>query len=148
MSKRWQNRIVAVGLICLSMYLGNQARDFPARGGVFPVFSFACIILLSLLLLISTFFDKRAPSEDEKTFRFNWNELKPYLLFVLVIVQIAVMKSVGYFVSTGLFFISATLILGIRRHRTILYTLIIVLPLFYLFFEIGLKVELPQGVLF
>ena len=148
MTKVWQNRCIAIVLISLSVYLGNQARDFPARGGVFPLFSFACIALLALTLLITTFFEKTPSQPEEKKVKLNWDNTKPYILFGLVIIQVYVMKSLGYFVSTGLFMILSALMLGTRKIRTIAYTIIIIFPLFYLFFVIGLKVELPRGILF
>ena len=148
MTKIWQNRFIAIVLISLSVYLGNQARDFPARGGVFPLFSFVCIALLALILLISTFFEKTPSQPGEQKVKLNWDKIKPYILFGLVIIQVYVMELLGYFVSTGLFMILSALMLGTRKIRTIAYTIIIIFPVFYLFFVIGLKVELPRGILF
>lgn len=148
MNRIWKNRIIMIVIIILSLYFANDARVFPARGGVFPLFSFACIILLSIGYLITTFVSSRKyksenqeDSPDEKT-------NKPYLLFLLTVMQVFLMDKVGYFVSTGVFFISSCMLMGLRRYWLILISIVIMLPTFYVFFVIALKAELPKGILF
>ncbi len=147
MKKHWKDRIIAILLIGVSIYLGWEALNFPLGGGLFPLFSFSCIILLSLIIIFSTFFVK-SPAQEEREGGFNWGDLKPYLLFFLLIFQVFIMQIVGYFVSTGLFLIAACFFLGIRRFRPMLYMLLVLFPALYLFFVVGLKVNLPKGVLY
>lgn len=147
MSRVWKDRCIMFFLILLSLYLSHKAWYFPARGGVFPIFSFACIILLCLGYLIGTFRGGRPAARPEPVKKAGWNELKPYILCLFVILEVVLMTKIGYFVTTALFLFCAPLILGLKNYRLILLTLVIILPLFYIFFVIGLKADLPAGIL-
>ena len=148
MKRIWKDRIIVFIIIILSLYFANDARDFPARGGIFPLFSLVCMIMLSIGYLIANFVSSRkyqlVTQEDLPDERSS----RPYILFLLVVVQVFLMDKVGYFVSTGLFFICSCVLMGLRRFGLILISMVIMLPAFYVFFTIILKAELPKGILF
>jgi hypothetical protein len=145
----WKDRITAITLILASLYLANQAREFPERGGVFPIFSFAVIILCSAVLFFSTFASKGTPpAAGGKIGQFTWSDSKPYLLVLLTLIMTLLFDLLGYFFTTGLFLIFASLILGTKKYRALSFTAIILLPLLYLFLIHGVGVTLPKGILF
>ncbi len=147
MKKKWRERIIALSLMGGSLYLGWLARDFPLDGGFFPLFSLACIFLLSVYLFTLSFFPEQGIKEErdkeKKSFHY-----KPFILFGILILQILLIKKIGYFVSTALFLAAASLFLGIRNYRILLFTILILIPAMYLFFVWGLQANLPRGILF
>ena len=54
----------------------------------------------------------------------------------------------GYFLSTTLFLVAASLFLGIRNYRVLLITILILIPSMYAFLVWELQATLPQGILF
>jgi hypothetical protein len=149
MNKIWKDRIIAITSILGSLYLMNQAREFPERGGVFPIFSFGIIILGSAVLFFSTF-SRKAPASvaGEKNEKFNWSDAKPYLLVFLALMMTLLFDVLGYFFTTGLFLIFSSLILGTKKYRALFYTVVILLPLLYLFLVHGVQAVLPTGMFF
>jgi hypothetical protein len=144
MDKKRRERIIAIFLMAGSIYLGWQAREFPMDGSYFPLFTLGGIFLLSLYLLILSFFTKESAVKEEKK-EFNF---RPFVLFAILIVQILFVKEIGYFFSSALFLVAASLYLGIRNYRLLILTVLILIPSMYVFFVWGLQANLPQGILF
>lgn len=113
-------------------------------GSYFPLFTLGGIFLLSLYLLILSFFTKESAVKEEKK-EFNF---RPFVLFAILIVQILFVKEIGYFFSSALFLVAASLYLGIRNYRILFLTVLILIPSMYVFFVWGLQANLPQGILF
>jgi len=144
MNKKWREKIIAISLMAGCVYLGWEATNFPMDGGFFPLFALGGIFLLSLYLLILSFFSDRVVAKEEKK-EFHY---RPFVLFGILILQVLVMKEIGYFVSTALFLIAASIYLGIRNYLILILAVIILIPSMYLFFVWGLQANLPQGILF
>jgi hypothetical protein len=144
MDKKRRERIIAISLMAGSIYLGWKAREFPMDGGYFPLFALGGIFLLSLYLLILSFFTKESAVKEEKK-KFNY---RPFGLFGILVVQLLFVREIGYFFSTALFLVAASFYLGIRNYRTLILTVLILIPAMYLFFVWGLQANLPQGILF
>ena len=64
-----------------------------------------------------------------------------------VIYTIAVFK-IGFYVTSFVFYFIATYMTGLRDHKIIVITAVILFPLLYLFFTIALGAFLPEGLLF
>ncbi|GEM_PF-7053363 len=154
--KKTVDRAILVLLIAFSLYLCYLAKDFPNRGGIFPIFSLTCIILLAGFNLVYTFVRRDGPpSEDGRKTSLlaaidfkKISRNKPFLLFLLTVVQVYAMTRIGFYVTTTIFIVAAGYLIGLRRHRLLIMTSVIMMASFYLFFELALKSEFPRGILF
>lgn len=145
MPRSWGIRLSAGIFILLALYLGYRAFEYPAGGGTFPLFSTGGVVLLSALL-IATSFDPRLRSE-RISFDVSFARLKPLLLAVLTFVYVIAMFHLGYFVTSAAFLVLAALLVGLRNYRTILVTAVILFPAMYGFFVVFLHAQLPTGIL-
>jgi hypothetical protein len=148
MRKYWGDRITGVVCICLSLYFGWLALEFPSGGGSFPLFAIGGTILLSLIMIINSFISKKPELRERIRFDLSYSRIKPLLLCILVALHMWSIFKIGYFSSAILFLIIATLVVGIRQYRTVLLTAIILFPSMYVFFVLFLKANLPRGILF
>jgi len=148
MRKYWGDRITGVVCICLSIYFGWLALEFPSGGGSFPLFAMGGTILLSLIIIINSFISKKPDLRERVRIDLSYSKTKPLLLCILVSLHIWSMFKIGYFTSSVLFLIIGTLVVGIRKYRTILLTTIVLFPAMYAFFVLFLKANLPRGILF
>lgn len=150
MEKVWRDRIIAVVLMAGCLYFGREAMEFPMDGGYFPLFALAGIFVFSVYLLVLSLLPRRdtaqAPKEEKAIGKgFNY---RPFVLFWILVLQVLFMREIGYFLSTTLFLVAASLFLGIRNYRVLLITILILIPSMYAFLVWGLQATLPQGVLF
>jgi hypothetical protein len=148
MRKYWGERIVALLCICLSVYFGWLALEFPAGGGTFPFFAAGGTIFLSLIMLANSFLSKKPKFRERMKFDFSYSTMKPVIMCFLVALHMWSMFHIGYFTSCFLFLAVATLMVGIRNYRAILGTAVILFPSMYAFFVLFLKARLPRGILF
>ncbi len=144
----WGPRITGLVCIVLSLYFGNLALDFPAGGGTFPIFAAGGTIILSLMLIVSSFF--KTGDAGDKMFRIDmsYSALKPPILIVLSILYIVGITEIGYFVSSIVFLYITTYAVGIRNFKAVTLTGIILFPSMYGFFVFLLHAQLPAGILF
>ena len=147
MPSYWGERITAVVLIALSLYLGAMAREFPAGGGIFPLFAAGGTVVLSLLMIMDTFIGRGKPRDSKVRFDIGYETLKPVFVTVAVIVYVIAIFELGYFVSSALFLVGTSVLVGIRNMRAIVLTGVVLFPLMYVFFELLLHANLPQGLL-
>ncbi len=149
MTKLMAERIVAVALILVGGFMYTQTSGWPQRAGAFPQFAEVGIMVLALGMLVRTFFPSK--STDLKgmvNFDFSYTAWKPVYVMVLgVIYTIAVFK-IGFYVTSFVFYFIATYMTGLRDHKIIVITAVILFPLLYLFFTIALGAFLPEGLLF
>lgn len=143
----WGERIAATVYILISLYVGWLALDFPAGGGTFPVFAAGSAVILSLIMIATSFVVKSRERSARVDFHLNFRKLMPVLISGLVAVYILAIFELGYFTSTLLFFVIASLLVGIRNYRAIVITLAVLLPSMYVFFVVLLKAQLPEGIL-
>lgn len=140
-------RVAALIVIAAAFYLGWLALDFPAGGEQFPLFICATAALIGLLMLGMTWL-RPGLYRGTFAFDFSYGELKPVLVALLAVLYVLAMFRVGYYVSSILFVIATTVLVGIRSLKMIALTVIILFPLMYLFFEAFLAANLPRGALF
>jgi len=106
-------------LFSIYSYLAGEIRvftfdvDAPFNAKTFPKLISYIGILFSFLALI---FSK---NEDEPVSQYEW--LKVFVLFVLVFTYGLIIKTVGFFLSTNLFLITAYYYLGLRNFKLILF---------------------------
>jgi hypothetical protein len=144
----WGPRIVGGTCIMLALYFRNLALDFPAGGGILPIFTMGGIIFLSIILIVASFRTKYAAGEKMLHLDVSYNGLKPPILIMLWVLYIISITEIGYFVSSIAFLYITTYAAGIRNFKAVTITGIILFPSIYAFFVFLLHAQLPQGILF
>jgi hypothetical protein len=147
LSRRLANIATAAGFIIGSIYFSFVSYDFPAGGELFPLFLFACICALSLLLIIEQIL--KTYNEDDKlvSIQIDFVTWKPLFVTATVILHVILIFLLGYFTSSIIFLIACSFLIGLRSVRAICTTIIVLFPLMYAFFELFLKANLPTGLL-
>ena len=133
----------------VALYMSFQWMEEP-RAVVFPKFVVIIMIILSALLFIQTLFiKKKAASQTKKPFRFG-----PALLtFALTVVYFALMERLGFYLSSFLFFVAVTFILGsedltFRKGALRVGLSICFMVILFVLFNKLLAVQTPKGLLF
>ena len=144
---------VIVSLVCLIVaillfYSLNWIGDERARA--FPRVVITLIGILSILLLVQTVTLKRSKPATANN-PFPW--VRCLTMFGLVVVYIALMERVGFYFSAFLFFVAVTTVFGGTIKDIRKFTFRIALPVLftgvlYLLFNVLLKVQTPNGMLF
>tara|TARA_B110000967_G_C18886423_1_gene564266 strand:+ start:2489 stop:2917 length:429 start_codon:yes stop_codon:yes gene_type:complete len=141
MSKILLLRSIVIILVCFFIIL--ISKNYSNHANLLPTFCATVIIIFSILDFV----------QNKKSFKFikknkiNIKTLKPYLVILLSIVYVYLIVTLGFFVSTILYFIFTSIFLGVRNYKSIFITLIIIIPLMYGFFVIFLQTSLPKGFL-
>ena len=147
MARYRAERLAALGFILFAVYVGGLALEFPAGGGIFPLFAAGGAVFLSVMIVVDTVFRRRPGSERPVDLNLSFDRLKPLLLTVLAVAYVLAIFEIGYFAASLLFLVAATLMIGIRSARVIALTAAVLFPLMYVFFETFLQANLPQGLL-
>lgn len=146
------NRDAIVALVCLigsvllysslGLIEDERAADFPR------VVIIIMGVLAALLLIQSVFFKKGVQKKGEK-----YPIGRFVFLFVLIVVYLYVMESVGFYLSAFLFFVAVTFTLGRAdlKSKTAamrVFTSAAFTGVLFLLFKVILEVQTPRGVLF
>lgn len=133
----------------LSLYLSLQWADEP-RAVIFPKVVLVIMAVLSALLLIQNLLLKKSAARvKQKPFPFQ----RALLCFFMIVVYLSLMESVGFYLSSFLFFVVVTFTLGTGGMDTrkalarIGVSALFVVVLFVLFNKL-LLVQTPKGILF
>ena len=146
----WGERTAALLCSVVAIYMAYVARDFPAGGNQFPVFSCFAVIAISVLMIVRTVLSP-AVFTEQFSLSFSgadvFDEAKPLLLTATVVVYVMLIFKLGYYTSSFLFLIIVSFAVGVRNLKTIALTAVVTLPLMYSFFELFLQARMPRGVL-
>lgn len=144
------DRAISFALLGICVFLYWRAEDFPAGGSHFPKFALGCIILLSLLMFLSSFFRERSRSRKNERHEATQNARAygPYVVFLLFIIYLIGAPFLGFYTSTAILVGVSMALLGIRDLKLYLIVLPLIFLSFYGFFEMLLKVPFPKGILF
>jgi hypothetical protein len=138
--------VTAAAIILIAGYVLWLSQPLPAGGGLFPGFAAVCTILLSLYWVWDAVTNRHDPARAESiVFDTGFQALKPMLALAASIAYVALMSVAGFFLTTTLFLVGLSLMLGVRSWRMIGLTAIILMPLIYAFFVAFLGARLPQG---
>lgn len=149
MTRLMAERLVAVALIIAGGFMYSQTIGWPQRAGAFPQFAEIGIMVLAAGMLVRSF----TPRDIERlkgmvNFDFSYTAWKPvYIMAVGVIYAIAVFE-IGFYVTSFVFYFIAAYMTGLRNHKMIVITGLILFPLLYAFFTLALGAFLPEGILF
>ncbi len=147
--RRYVGEIVtAVSIIIFSTFILWRSIPLPAGGGWFPSFAAVSTIFLSLYWIVEAFLKRQQPDRSELVdLRLDFETLKPMIVLAITIAYVINIFILGFFFTTSLFLLTVSILLGVRDWRMIGLTLIILMPLIYLFFIYFLGVRLPEGLL-
>jgi hypothetical protein len=138
--------ITASAITLIAGYIFWYSASLPAGGGLFPQFAATCTVLLSLYWIATACLRRRDPDRSEAVdFTPTYEKLKPLIVIAASIAYVVLIFVVGFFVATTLFVVAVCAVLGVRNWRMVGLTLVILMPLVYLFFVSFLGARLPTG---
>lgn len=127
--------------------LPAAARRMPALVG--PI-TFAMIVALMIIKRKEIFnISGVGEDEDQNTHKVSANATKKVgLITTIIIFYLAGIHFIGYFISTFVMIIAATLLLGEKNYLGIAVTSILFSVVMYLVFVVYFSLRLPSGLLF
>ncbi len=147
MSKLWAERATAIAMIVVAGYFVTQSVGLPGTSGTFPQFTEYMVIGLALIMFIRTFFTHDKKFAGDVRFDFSYAGLKPlYVMIVAVFYGYAVFR-VGFYVTSIVFYFLVVAMTGYTNLKVTGATALVLFPLMYLVFNIGLDADLPEGIL-
>ena len=147
MSKLWAERLTAIAMIVAAGYFITQSIGLPGTSGTFPQVTEYMIIGLALIMFCRTFFTHDKKFTGDVSLDFSYAGLKPlYVMIVAIFYGYAVFR-VGFYVTSILFYFLVVAMTGYRNLRVIGIAALVLFPLLYLVFNIGLDADLPEGIL-
>jgi hypothetical protein len=155
---QWPDRIAAIIVFSVCVFLYIIQRPYPRDGAFFPKVSIISLMLLSINLFIQSWLQKSR--EGKKTLTFEQEELDmpsesgEHALTGIIktmgtsLVYIALLPVLGYALATGLFIFVLAIFLGMRKLYIVIPTAAGISISIYLVFKIFLRLPLPEGVVF
>ena len=129
----------AAGFV-LTLGFPSPAQPIDPGPAAFPRLIFGGVAILALLQLLE-------PGKGEEPLPRGRQALKVGGVLVLLLVYAAVLKPLGFIVSTVIFLVGALILAGVRRPLPlVLMPVGLAVVLFYVFYEL-LRVSLPRGVI-
>ena len=137
--------LTAVGILAICIYIWFTAAEFPANGHQVPQFTSGVAMILAVILILDAY--RGRANKNKLILSIDYDKYKQYIILLFSILYVFSIFSVGYFVSSFLLIVLGSFIVGVRSAKSIALTVIISLPLMYIFFEIFLNARLPRGFL-
>ena len=142
---RHSDRIFALIVITVSVFLYVLIGDMDEAyspgamaASSYPRLILACTMLVSGLLIL-----RPARSVDEKKSK----SYQGFYAIVSMVIYIALLEKIGFFILTPLFLFVLPYMVGFRRYRLITMSVIVVTAALYGVFVEVLNIPLPQGLL-
>lgn len=149
MTRLMAERIVAIGLIIAGGIMFALTTGWPKRAGAFPQFAEVGIMVLALGMLLRTLTKRDIERlRGMVNFDFSYTAWKPIYIMILGVFYSYAVFEVGFYVTSFFFYFIAAYMTGLRNHKMIVVTGIILFPLLYAFFTLALGAFLPEGILF
>lgn len=147
MSRLWGDTVTAIIIMALSVFVIMQAWELPSGSGAMPLFAAGFILVLSIAWIVKGFLGLTPGSGEPLTLDWSYDNLKPMVIVVLTVAYALLMTVVGFFATTALFAVLASLALGVRDLRMLALSTVILVVVMYAFFVIALGTNLPKGLL-
>lgn len=139
---------IGIVLMIFSVWFWILSGEFPAEAQMFPRFFLATNCLLSALLVINTI-RHNLKSDGETHNATSWKELSVIIeAYLIIMVYVICIDFIGFFVSTSVFLIVFMLFLNVRKPVTLICVTAGMDLFLYLLFTVGLRLNLPAGLLF
>ncbi len=149
MSKLTAERIIAVCLIIVAGIMYTQSTGWQQRAGSFPQFAEISVAVLAALMFLRTFLESsKKRLSGNVYFEFTYKAWKPLAVMVAGIAYSFAIFKLGFYVSSVIFYFAAVYMTGLRSHKYIFITAVVLFPLIYVFFSVVLDAFLPEGILF
>ena len=118
------------------------------RPDSFPVFSLSMMALISAWSLFNTLVLKKRYVDEKADSDSKMSLLRLTVTLIILVLGWLSIQIIGLIAGTGLVTAALLIHFGVRDWKTILI-MGGLMPLFiYLFFQVGLKIPLPEGMLF
>jgi putative tricarboxylic transport membrane protein len=133
----------------LGLYISLQWAEEP-RAVIFPKVVLMIMAILSALLLVQSLLIKKSAAQaKQRPFSFR----RALLCFLMIVVYLFIMESIGFYLSSFLFFVGVTFILGrgdmgTRKALTRVGVSVIFIAVLFVLFNKLLLVQTPKGFLF
>ena len=137
------NRIIAIILIILSIFLFQMTIKWPTAPAMLPKVILISIIVLSILLFIRSYLRKNVP---EKNAFEGVSIQRVFITIVITVLYIYFTNILGFFTSTYLFLLLLFLYLGMKKTHCFVVPLLIIVFL-YFNFSVWLRVPTPEGLI-
>ncbi|MFT5181496.1 MAG: hypothetical protein ACI8S3_001380 [Alphaproteobacteria bacterium] len=147
MTKLWAERLTAIGMIIVAAFFIMESTGLPSTSGAFPKFTEYLIIFLAVIMLVRTYITRDEKFVGAVRFDFSYTGLKPVLVMIVSVFYIYAVFQVGYYAASIVFYFLVTYMTGIRNFKAMGAVAICLFPLMYVFFNIALGADLPQGFL-
>ena len=114
----------------------------------FPKFSVIVIAGLSVILFFKALFSKNSEGEEVIFRMAKESAIRAVTIFSFMVSYMFLLHLIGFLISTPLFLAILLYYSGQRSWCVILPLIILVPAVLYAFFTFGMKLVLPQGILF
>lgn len=148
-------RIVGLSLALTSLGLYTVAGDITKSemdkgigAAIWPKFLLVCIILLSMGMFISTFFNKNKQGK-EKIDNLGWfkNQAKTGLAVLFLVIYILMLEPIGFLAATILLLVSLMRLMGVQKLAVLgLVPTAFSFLLTLVFYKMGVPLPLGTGV--
>lgn len=139
--------LVAFFLIGLSAVFYKMSMDLTDGGDIFPKLLSIITAVLSIVLLVMDISRAKSGQQPEKDAG-GPKSMRPYVTFVLAVLYVAGVITIGFFASTVFFMVVLMLYLGVRKISNYVMAISIIVAFYYFLFDKFLHVPLPSGFLF
>lgn len=148
MGRIHQDAFIGIGITIFSLYFYIKTGDIPTGADLFPQIILTTFGLLGIAIFISGLRKGKKQQEENNEEKLKVLELKlPMFSLLVIVIYIALLNVLGFFVSTTLFIIGFMIFYQMKSIKVIAMTVIIVNLFIYLLFVYQLNVQLPKGLL-
>jgi len=147
MSKKWAERFTAIGMIVVAGFFFFQSIGLPSTSGAFPKFTEFLIMALAAVMILRTFISRGEKLSGQTRFDFSYTSLKPVYTMVVAVLYVYAIFQFGFYTSSIVFYFLITYMTGIRNYKVMGAVALGLFPLMYIFFNIALGADLPEGFL-
>ena len=142
---------VWIGLVLMlfSIWFWALSGSFPDAAKLFPRIFLAANFILSAILAGTTLYRNSKDPERGQTKGVEKSDVLLILeAYVFIAVYFICIKLIGFYVSTTVFLLAFMYFLRVRSVKTLVLVTIGMDLFLYLLFGVGLKLNLPAGLLF
>jgi len=155
MKERIGNIIFLLVITAFAFIYYLDVMSLPHREEKIVVFTlFWLLIVFVSINIVQLFMEYRKSEQDEKIQNKNNKKAhvlkddKRLILLISLVIYVLLVKIIGFFVTSFLFFIVLSWLLGTRKISTLIFVPSVIVMLTYFFFVKLLNVNIPTGILF
>lgn len=139
---------IGIALMLLSVWFWILAGAFPKDAQMFPKFFLAANFILSVILIASTVIRNKKLAAQPETVIPTSDIIVIISAYLIISVYVVCINFIGFYVSSSLFLVAFMLFLNTRSIKTLVCVTVGMDVFLFLLFNVGLKLNLPSGLLF